>query len=324
MCGPRPAFLLSLPRSGSTLTQRLLAAHPEVATVSEPWALLPLLYAFRERGLYAEYAQVDYRRALDDLCRELPGGRDDWHAAVRDFAGSIYARLAGGAPVFLDKTPRYALVARELLAAFPEAPVVCLWRNPLAVVASIAETWDAGRWNLHYFRVDLYDGLARLVDAARDAPGRVHALRYEDLVREPEKHLRALFAHLGVSPDASVLEAFGDVALRGTMGDPVGARVYDRVSDAPLDKWKHTLASPLRKAWCRRYLRWIGRERLAFMGYDPERLRAELDALPDRPGPIASDAARMLWGVVYSGIELRQLRLKLETALGGGRVHAHR
>src|SRR5919107_2181016 len=42
---PTPLFLLSLPRSGSTLAQRILAAHGGIATTSEPWILLPYLYA---------------------------------------------------------------------------------------------------------------------------------------------------------------------------------------------------------------------------------------------------------------------------------------
>jgi hypothetical protein len=42
---PTPIFLLLLPCSGSTLAQRILAAHEGIATTSEPWILLPYLYA---------------------------------------------------------------------------------------------------------------------------------------------------------------------------------------------------------------------------------------------------------------------------------------
>lgn len=42
-----PLFLLSLPRSGSTLAQRFLAAHDAIARASEPWILLPYLYTLR-------------------------------------------------------------------------------------------------------------------------------------------------------------------------------------------------------------------------------------------------------------------------------------
>ena len=41
----RPLFLLSLPRSGSTLVQRVLARSPQIATASETWLLMPFLAA---------------------------------------------------------------------------------------------------------------------------------------------------------------------------------------------------------------------------------------------------------------------------------------
>lgn len=59
-----PLFLFSLPRSGSTLAQRMLAAHPAVATVTEPWILLPFLYARKEEGVYAEYRHDHLRPIL--------------------------------------------------------------------------------------------------------------------------------------------------------------------------------------------------------------------------------------------------------------------
>ena len=44
----KPIFIFSITRSGSTLLQRVIAAHEGVATVSEPWVLLPYLYTLRE------------------------------------------------------------------------------------------------------------------------------------------------------------------------------------------------------------------------------------------------------------------------------------
>src|SRR5688500_15750036 len=64
---PTPLFLLSLPRSGSTLAQRILAAHEAIATASEPWILLPYLYTLRERGAYAEYNHRVLVRAVEDF-----------------------------------------------------------------------------------------------------------------------------------------------------------------------------------------------------------------------------------------------------------------
>ena len=68
-----PVFLFSLPRSGSTLVQRLIAGHPEVATTSEPWVLLPLLYTMRRPGAFTEYGHRTAVRAIDDFTGQLPG-----------------------------------------------------------------------------------------------------------------------------------------------------------------------------------------------------------------------------------------------------------
>ena len=38
---------------------------------------------------------------------------------------------------------------------FPDAKVIFLWRNPLAVVASIVETWTKGKWNVDRWQGDL-------------------------------------------------------------------------------------------------------------------------------------------------------------------------
>jgi hypothetical protein len=322
---PEALFLLSAPRSGSTLLQRLLGAHAEIATVSEPWLLLPLLYALRDRGVYAEYAHVDLVRALDDFCAALPNGRRDWDAEVREFALRLYARAGGGsARYFLDKTPRYALVADELFRAFPDARFVFLWRHPLAVVASILETWGRGRWNLHYFKADVFDGVERLVAAARAHGERAVALRYEDLVREPEKQLRSVLSYLDLDWQPDVLSGFGGVALRGRMGDRVGVERYAAISDGSMRRWTRVLSNPLRRAWARRYLRWLGAERLALMGYDLAALEAELDAVPATRERLGSDLAHMGYGLVYSALELRLLRHKLEQLPEWRRIYGHR
>ena len=68
----RPLFLLSLPRAGSTVVQRVLAAHEGIATASEPWVLLPQLYARRLEGIYTEYGQLQSTKALSDFATALP------------------------------------------------------------------------------------------------------------------------------------------------------------------------------------------------------------------------------------------------------------
>jgi hypothetical protein len=291
----RPLFLLSLPRSGSTMVQRVLAAHDQIATVSEPWLLLSPLYAARTEGARAEYSHEMAAEALQDFCDALPGGRTEYRAAVRDFALTLYERAAGGeVAYFLDKTPRYHAIAAELIEVFPDARFVFLWRDPLAVMASFLDTFRAGRFEPYNFAFDLFDGVANLTAAWARLGERGHAVRYEDLVAGGERGWRGLFDFLELEFDASLLERFADTELRGRYGDRTAAR---EIGGASLEAWRSHVDSRVKSAWCRNYIRWIGTERMAAMGYDSD---AALRAVAEVPARSlgAADAMRLAasWG----------------------------
>ncbi len=322
---PTPLFLLSLPRSGSTLAQRILAAHEAIATTSEPWILLPYLYTLRERGAYAEYSHRVLVRAVEDFCKVRPPGRDDYVAEIRELALRLYCKASpDGTRYFLDKTPRYHLVSDEIIAAFPDGRYLLLWRNPLAVVASLIETWAGGKWNLYRFKVDLFDGIENLIQTYERHEEKLHAVRYEALITQPEETWGNVFRYLGLPFDSSVLALFGNVELTGRWGDHTGTQRYAAVSSEPLERWKRVLNNPVRKAWCRRYLRWIGRERLAVMGYDLDVLIAELDALPTSYRRIASDVGRGYWGILRDLSEPHILGQKLSKLPEWNRIHVHK
>ncbi len=307
--GPRPLFLLSLPRSGSTLVQRVLAAHEQVATTPEPWVLLPQVYAMRERGMYAEYVQVSSARAIREFAERLPNGEEDYEAELREFVQRLYARAGGPATYFLDKTPRYHFIVEDLFRLFPDARFVFLWRNPLAVAASIVETWGRGRWSVGRWRMDLYDGVQHLVEGYSGHRDQAHAVRYEDLVTEPERHWPPLFEYLGLPFDPAVLSEFRSVHLEARMGDRTGTERYPTISSEPIDKWKRTISTPIRKRWAGNYLEWIGAARLATMGYDQAELAAELEAISSTPRRLVSDlAGSVYWWADRAGRE-RSARL---------------
>lgn len=321
----RPIFLFSLPRAGSTLAQRVLASHEDVATAPEPWLLLPHLYATRESGVYAEYAHTGSSVAIQDFSRGLPGGTDSYLAELRRFALRLYGRAAGEARYFLDKTPRYHLISDEIIRLFPDGKFIFLWRNPLAVVASNVETWAGGKWRLYGQKIDFFEGLTRLVAAYEAHEENVCALRYEDLVLNPEREWRRVFDYLELRFDPDLLTQFTGVSLEGRMGgDPTGKERYRSIDAEPLEKWKKTLSNPLRKAWCRRYLGWIGRDRLATMGYELDVLLDELAAVPDTPEMLLSDAVRLAYGAAYPWLEPGLLKDKLRLLPHLSRVYPHR
>jgi len=305
-----PVFVLSLPRAGSTLVQRVLSVHPDVATASEPWLLMPLLSPLQPRLPQGGRWHEQVAGALADFAGELPAGRDGYRAAMREAALRLYREAAGPGPrFFLDKTPPYALLADELLATFPDARVLFLWRHPLAVVASIVETFCGGRWRPDDYALSLFSGLDALVGAHRRHAGRAVAVQFEQLVGGDPATWRATADALGVPFDAAALDGFADVRLDGRFGDPTGVHAYRALSQAPLAKWRATVDSPVRRAWCRRYLRWIGRERLAAMGYELDGLLRELDGLGASPrGGAARDAADVARSLARDALKAQVLR----------------
>lgn len=295
----KPIFLLSLPRSGSTLLQRVLASHARIATASEPWLLLPLVYSLRSTGVAAVYDHWTMAEAVEDFCGQLPNKKSDYLSEVAALMSNLYQKLSADADYFLDKTPRYHLILDELSKAFPEAKIILLWRNPLAVAASMMDTWSHGKWNLHRFHIDLFDGLASLNQFTTQSHHAFTAHRFEDFVSEPEVTCRQIFDYLEIPFDDSILTGFSKINLQGRMGDPTGVKQYKSISTESLEKWKTTLSNPIRKIWTHRYLKWIGAERLENMGYSLSQLQQELDNTPTTTLHLGSDLLRIPYGKAY-------------------------
>ncbi len=319
-----PIFLFSLPRSGSTLAQRILGTHVDISTVSECWILLPHLYALKREGCYTDYGHQFAVDALQDFCDALPQGKEDYLLDLKEFVLGLYKKAAQrNTKYFLDKTPRYHLVAEDIIQMFPEAKSIFLWRNPLAVVASIIDTWDAGAWNLYRYKVDLFDGLSNLISVYEKHAAKFHTVRYEDLITNDEPELRKIFDYLGLSFDPILHTHFNQIRLEGRAGDPTGMYRYQTISKEPLTKWQYILCNPLRKRWCRRYLQWIGRERLQVMGYELDQLLSDLEAAPTTFTQIGSDVARMSFGIAHCLFEPRIMQHKIRALPHWHRLHAH-
>jgi hypothetical protein len=182
---------------------------------------------------------------------------------------------------------------------FPAARIIFLWRQPLAVAASVIESFGSGRWNLDKFKVDLYDGMSNLVRAYARRDERCIAVRYEDLILQSERESERLLGFLGIEGSVDPLRGFREVRLTGRMGDQWGTNAYAEISTEPLEKWTRTMANPVRRHWSRRYLEWIGSANLSMMGYDYEEVLAQLNGAPLSGAKVISDVARQTAGYGY-------------------------
>ncbi|MFA7387676.1 MAG: glycosyltransferase, partial [Thiohalobacteraceae bacterium] len=316
--GSQLVFLISLPRSGSTLLQRILGGHPDIATLAEPWIMLHPLYALKRGGIETEYDAGVARDALDDFLAQIDGGEDAYLEEIRRFAGNLYARALArqGKTRFLDKTPRYYRIIPELQRVFPEAKFVFLLRNPLGVLSSTLHTWfndDPKRLDGKRNHSDLLEGPALLADGIASLGDAAIVVRYEELVDAPEQVTADLCARLGIDYRPEMIEYGRSPAPAGRFGDQAGVPLHTRPTGASRDKWVEHLRDDSRRGFALNCLDRLGAPTLAALGYADEDLRQALEV----PAP-AADSLVAAGEAAFATGDVRQALRLFEQARGSG------
>lgn len=277
-----------------------------------------------KEGVYANYDHSATVDAIKDYYQELPNGKQAIENEIREFALNLYEQKAvPNSTYFLDKTPRYHLIAEQILETFPNAKFIFLWRNPLSIVSSMLKTWHRDKWYLYFFKVDLYDGLERLIKAYEGHSDRVISVNYESLLLSPEESCASICSYLELPFFQEMVEDFHSVNLKGEMGDPTGVKAYKSISSKPLEKWKKSIKNPLRKRWCTSYLNWLGEERLQTMGYDLSSLLDEVKTIPFSLSGLHSDLYLSLYGEMYQFLELRLFQDKMKNLSNKHHMYNH-
>jgi hypothetical protein len=286
-----PLFIISLPRTGSTLLQRILASASQISSVSEPWILLPLLGRLKPWICRSVHGHNDEIKAFNDLIHELRNKIETHYAAVRSYYETIYTNITESekSDFFLDKSPPYCLICDEIIKCFPNAKFIFLFRNPISVISSCLETFYRNRFLISRSEVYLYDGLATMVEAYNNFQSKILKLKYEDLINDPQGSLENISQYLNINVDKNSIEFFSSVKFSGRLGDPTGAKQYSTITRDTLDKWKINMNTPWRSKYVRAYLRWIGAERLSQMGYNMDTLLDEVESVPLKWDHLFSD-----------------------------------
>lgn len=282
----KPIFIISLPRSGSTLLQTLMASHPDIATAPETWLLLPIAsidpddrYKVR---VYSNYSWRHTRVAISDFVKLLPGEREYFINAIREFVLKLYASAASGdSEFFLDKTPRYYLIIDFLAEVFPDAKFIILLRHPLDVLSSIITTWGGDRLHITHWAVDLFGGPFYLKEGYEKYASRSLIVKYEELVAEPDRVIKEVDAFLGLEHVDRTLQNLEWKANVGRMGDQKIKR-KQTITSGSIGRWKRILSTFVRKRYASKYVQYLGQDVLQFYGLDEKNLLREVDALPPR------------------------------------------
>ena len=246
-------FLVSAPRSGSTLLRLMLAGHPALFCPPE----LALLAATgmrqwqeQQHGLFARDGLTRALMELRDLS-ELEARRQVTEMITADLAvQQVYQLLQTelGARLLLDKSPAYAL-DREILARgetlFERARYILLTRHPAAVIESlVAHRMEAllsprpvdDPWS--FAETVWRDCNRNLLELEANVGARSYRLRYEDLVRAPESALRSLTEFLDLSFEESLLDPYGGGRMIDGPGDP-DIFQHDGIDAKLADAWRY-------------------------------------------------------------------------------------
>lgn len=261
----KPIFIFSLPRSGSTLLQKILVTNKNISSVAEPWLLLPFVHIIKEKGILAKYSHKICYNAFQDFISNI-GGKQVYFNELRKFTLNLYKNASKNyvSKYFLDKTPRYYLIINEIAEIFPNAKFIFLFRNPLDIYSSIITTWHKNRLlTLHGHNIDLFEGPKYLLNGFNKLSSRSLKINYEELVSNPEKKLLKLSEYLELEYQNFNLSKYNMTELNGRMGDKIGIRNYKSISKRSINKWQNSINSYFRKKYAQNYIENLNENYLA-------------------------------------------------------------
>lgn len=265
-------FIFALPRSGSTLLQKLLVSNENIKSTPEPWLLLPLIewrnqvnsINPRVNRIKSDFNYNHSLIAIREFIQELPHQEKTLDDSISKLLLSIYGSLLADGGYFIDKTPRYYWIAKELMRILPNATYILLTRDLRSNYASIRKTWfRGGHIKTKYHQSDILTGPKMLYSAFNDnTPKNFYKVRYEDLILNTQDTVNGIFKYLDLEPQENIALKS---SLKGKLGDKTGEEKFkDTISDSRIHSW-HEVFNTWYDQWLLKdYLSKLDPELLAF------------------------------------------------------------
>ena len=227
-----PVFVIGMPRTGTTLVDRIIGSHPRMESVGELQAM-PVAVKLA--------AGVRTRTVLDpETVRAAVSC--DMAQIGRAYLDRAVQHRRDPARRFIDKFPGNFFYVGLIAKALPNATLVCLRRQPMDVVLSNFKNLFATTSRYYDYSYDLseiakyYVRFDRLMAFWQDqSPGRVLEIGYEDLVAGQEGQTRRLLAHCGLEWSESCLDFHKNTAPVST---PSAAQVRRPIYKDSVSKWR--------------------------------------------------------------------------------------
>jgi len=226
---PAPVFVVGMPRTGTTLVDRILSSHPQVRSVGER-------YDFARALKRASGSRTPSPLDPDTIAR---AAAVDWARLGADYLQAVRPAV-GDAVRFVDKLPHNFLYLGFIARALPNARIVCLRRERMDTALGNFRQLLSPDIPFFDYSFDLRDTgryvlqFERLMQHWQQAfPGRILEFRYEDLVADQAQQTRRLLAYCGLPWDDACLAfernaAAVDTASAVQVREPLHANAVGR------------------------------------------------------------------------------------------------
>ncbi|HEV8330810.1 MAG TPA: sulfotransferase [Steroidobacteraceae bacterium] len=228
---PGPIFIVGMPRTGTTLVERMLGNHSAVTSVGEA-VDFPEEMTAQARATHARLGLADTDLLRASLQMDFGALGRNYLTAVRD--------LAGGQRYTIDKLPFNFRYAGLIHKALPQAAIVHLTRDPMDTCYAVFKTLFINAYHFSYQLDELAEyfiAYRRMMDHWHAVmPGVILDVRYEDLVADPQAQSHRLLEHCGLPWEDQVLEFH-----RSTKASTTASAVQVRrpIYRSSVQKWRH-------------------------------------------------------------------------------------
>ena len=234
-----PIFLVGLPRSGTTLVERIVSSHSQVSTVDET-QYMPMTI----RHLSGIESDLKVTPAMIRSVAEM-----DIDAVASGYMQRVQYRLQSQ-PYFIDKLPCNILYLGFIARAYPDARIILMQRGAMDSCFAMFKQVFAGTYKFSYSLEQLghfYVAYRRLARHWQTTLGdRILEVRYENLVAQQEKKSRNLVEGLGLQWEDTCLDFTDNRSATTTASS---AQVRERIHNRSVGRWERyeRQLAPLRR-----------------------------------------------------------------------------
>lgn len=224
-------FVVGMPRTGTTLVERIISNHPEVKSVGE-------LHNFEL--LLKQLAKL-VEPKLTSKEQMLAATKVDFNELGKAYIESVKP-LTGGKHKFVDKLPLNILLAGFIAKALPNCKIICLDRAPLdTIVSNYRQMFSPDYAYCHYSNslentARFYLEFKKLMHFWQEnLPENFSVVNYENLVNNPEVEARKILSFCNLPWQASCLDIENNLSPVATASS---VQVRQPISNKSVGNWK--------------------------------------------------------------------------------------